>query len=99
MTLKIQTVRARLRMTVTVRISTNEYRHLFLQPYTPNLKPLLPGVLPEARSSRAEVTALVDGPAVCRAPPRRLALPEVQGSSDQPPWPRDILEMQCAFIG
>jgi len=32
MTLKIQTVRARLRMTVIVRINTNEYRHFFLQP-------------------------------------------------------------------
>jgi hypothetical protein len=32
MTLKIQTVRARLRMTVIIRINTNEYRHFFLQP-------------------------------------------------------------------
>jgi len=63
----------------------------------PNLKPLLLGVLAEARSSKAEVGVLVDDPAVCRAPPRRLALPEVQGSSDQPPWPRDILEIKRAM--
>jgi len=48
-------------------------------------------MVPEARSSKAEEADLED-PAVCRAPLRRLALPEVQGSSDHPPWPLDILK-------